>query len=126
VRQRNARAGQAVTPETVAQYRAARAFLLSEWFGASLMVASVTLLYLFGRPDLGLRPALAIGSSLAVFAVGAYVFWTSHRTYLRIGFLWAKRWDTGAIVVAGSGAFFWGLFALLLGLSWAGVELLPE
>src|SRR5438477_2725643 len=101
-----ARAGMAVSEETVASYTAARGFLLAEWFGASVMVASFTLLYLltFGS-QASTRTTLIVCALL--FAGGAYVFWTNHRNYTRVGFLWAKRWDNGAIVVAGSGAVFW-------------------
>ncbi|MEA3203012.1 MAG: hypothetical protein QOI63_678 [Thermoplasmata archaeon] len=120
-----ARAGMAVSTETVAAYGAARGFLLAEWFGASLMVASFTLLYLltFGsRATVG----ITLATSLAMLALGAYVFWTNHRNYTRVGFLWAKRWDNGAIVVAGSGVVFWFLFALLEVLALFGVAVGPK
>jgi hypothetical protein len=120
-----ARAGMAVSEETVAAYTAARGFLMAEWFGASLMVASFTLLYLltFGSPA-------SPGATLAVCALllvgGAYVFWTNHRNYTRVGFLWAKRWDNGAIVVAGAGVVFWLLFAVLEVLTLLGVAVAPK
>jgi hypothetical protein len=120
-----ARAGMAVSEETVAAYTAARGFLMAEWFGASLMVASFTLLYL-----LTFGSAAAVGTTLwvclAMLAAGAYVFWTNHRNYTRVGFLWAKRWDNGAIVVAGSGAVFWLLFAVLEALTLLGVAVGPK
>jgi hypothetical protein len=120
-----ARAGMAVSEETVAAYTAARGFLLAEWFGASLMVASFTLLYLltFGsRAGVG----ITLGVCLAVLALGGYVFWTNHRNYTRVGFLWAKRWDNGAIVLAGAGVVFWLLFALLEVLTLLGVAVGPK
>lgn len=116
-----ARAGMAVPPETVAAYTAARGFLMAEWLGASLMVASFTLLYLltFGSAA-GATATLA--ACVAMLAAGGYVFWTNHRNYARVGFLWAKRWDTGALVTAGSGVVFWLLFLLLEVLTLLGVR----
>lgn len=120
-----ARAGMAVSPETVAAYTAARGFLLAEWLGASLMVASFTLLYLltFGS-HASVRATLV--ACVGMFVLGSYVFWTNHRNYARVGFLWAKRWDAGAIVVAGSGVVFWFLFALLELLTYLGVSVGPK
>jgi hypothetical protein len=121
-RVQKAREGMAVSEETVVKYRAARAFLLGEWFGASLMVASFSLLYLFGIPG-GPPVPIALGVCLSIFLFGTYVFWTSHRYYVRLGFPWAKRWDTTAIVMAGAGAIFWLLFALLEVLVYFGVPI---
>ncbi|HUR62604.1 MAG TPA: hypothetical protein VM286_09610 [Candidatus Thermoplasmatota archaeon] len=120
-----ARAGMAVSEETVAQYTAARGFLMAEWFGASVMVASFTLLYLltFGSRATT-RTILAV--CLAILLLGAYVFWTNHRNYTRVGFLWAKRWDNGAIVTAGSAVIFWFLFAMLEVLTLFGVSVGPK
>jgi len=119
-----ARAGMAVSPETVAEYRAARAFLVAEWFGASLMVASFTLLYLFTfGSQVGVPTIYAVCA--AILVLGSYIFWTNHRNYGRVGFLWAKRWDNGAIVVAGSGVIFWLLFVLLEVLTLLGVKVGP-
>jgi hypothetical protein len=69
---------------------------------------------------------ITLATSLAMLALGAYVFWTNHRNYTRVGFLWAKRWDNGAIVVAGSGVVFWFLFALLEVLALFGVAVGPK
>jgi|ERR1051326_4903077 hypothetical protein len=120
-----ARAGMAVSEETVALYTAARGFLMAEWFGASLMVASFTLLYLltFGS-QASVRVTLAVCATL--LAGGGYVFWTNHRNYTRVGFLWAKRWDNAAIVLAGAGVVFWLLFLLLELLTFLGVAVAPK
>ncbi|HUR62899.1 MAG TPA: hypothetical protein VM241_00300 [Candidatus Thermoplasmatota archaeon] len=125
MKMQKARAGMSVSPETVAAYTAARGFLMAEWLGASLMVASFTLLYLL---TFGSRAAVGttLWACLAMLLLGAYVFWTNHRNYARVGFLWAKRWDNGAIVVAGSGAVFWLLFALLEVLTLFGVAVGPR
>lgn len=119
-----ARAGMAVTEETVAAYTAARGFLMAEWFGASLMVASFTLLYLltFGS-DASARATLTACGLL--LAGGSFVFWTNHRNYTKVGFLWAKKWDTGALLVAGTGVVFWLLFLLLEVLTYFGVAVGP-
>src|SRR5206468_850867 len=104
----------------VAAYTAARGFLMAEWFGASLMVASFTLLYLltFGSWASVRTTLVACG---LMFVAGCYVFWTNHRNYTRVGFLWAKRWDNGAIVTAGAGVVFWFLFLMLEVLAALGV-----
>jgi hypothetical protein len=119
-----ARAGMAVSAETVAAYTAARGFLMAEWFGASLMVASFTLLYLLTFGSNASARATLLTCGLLLLG-GAYVFWTNHRNYTRVGFLWAKRWDTAAIVVAGAGVVFWLLFALLEVLTYFGVAVGP-
>ncbi len=124
-RMQKARAGMAVTDETIANYTAARGFLYGEWFGASLMCASITLVYMLASPKVAASVAVAISVSLAMFAVGTYAFWTNHLYYKRLDFPWAKRWDTGAIVVAGAGAVFWLLFGLLVVLYRLGVEVGP-
>lgn len=107
------REGMAATPEMVANYTAARAFLLGEWFGASLVVASFTLLYLFAAVPGGPSVAVTLSVCLTIAAVGAFAFWRNHQYYQRLDFPWARRWHTSATVVAGSGAIFWLLFALL-------------
>lgn len=118
-----ARAGMTVSEETVAAYGAARAFLLGEWFGASLSAASIALAYMLTAART--PGAVTLGTSLAVFAGGAYVFWKSRTYYRRLDFPWARRWDTAALVLAGSGAVFWLLFAVLEALAWMGVKILP-
>lgn len=120
-----ARAGMAVSEETVAAYTAARGFLMAEWFGASLMVASFTLLYLltFGS-QASARTILVVCGVLLVG--GSYVFWTNHRNYAKVDFPWAKRWDTAALVTAGSGVVFWFLFVLLEVLTYFGVAVGPK
>ncbi|MEA3142685.1 MAG: hypothetical protein QOG31_9 [Thermoplasmata archaeon] len=119
-----ARAGMSVSPETVAAYTAARGFLMAEWLGASLMVASFTLLYLLTFGSRASVRATLVACGL-MFVAGTYVFWTNHRNYTRVGFLWAKRWDNGAIVTAGAGVVFWLLFAMLEALAFLGVSVLP-
>lgn len=118
-----ARAGMSVSDETVASYTAARAFLMGEWFGASLMVASFILLYLFLPKQVGVPVILT--TCLTMMALGSYIFLTNHRYYLRLDFPWAKRWDVGAILVAGTGAVFWLLVVGLYVLTWFGVAVGP-
>lgn len=135
-RMQKAREGMAVTEETVAAYTAARAFILGEWFGASLMVASFTLLFLLGphcptkdkcAPSevVGAPVGVTLGVCLILLLGGAFIFWKNHAYYVRLGFLWAKRWDNGAIVMAGAGAVFWLLFAVLEVLTLLRVRVLP-
>lgn len=114
-----------VPAETVASYGAARAFLLGEWFGATLSVASFTLLYLFtfgGRGD----TRVAFAACLALLAVGAFAFLRSRAYYGRVGFDYAPRWHAAALVVAGAAGIFWLLFAFLAALAWSGVPVLPD
>ena len=116
----------AVIDDTVASYAAARAFVLGEWFGASLMVASFTLLYLFTFAVGGVSVWREIGVCLGVLTVGTMVYLRSKRYYERIGFDYAPRWHAAAIVVAGSAGIFWLLFLVLIGLTYFGVQVLPE
>ena len=135
-RMQKARAGMAVTDETVAKYTAARGFLYGEWFGACLMVASIAMVYLLaGCPKSAAKacvagtaasPGVALGVSLAMFALGSWAFLSNHRYYKGLDFPWAKRWDTAAIVLAGSGAVFWLLFALLFLLAELGISVAPK
>ena len=125
-RVQKARAGMSVTEETVAAYTAARGFLMGAWFGASMSCASIGMLYMLTVPTFGVSGPVAFAVSLAFFVVGGYVYWTNHTYYRRLDFPWAKRWDTGALVVAGAGAVFWLLFALLATLAWMGIRVLPE
>ncbi len=110
------------TDEAVAQFSAARAFLAGEWFGATLMVASFTLLYLlaFGAEA---SPGLTYGVCGALLAVGTLAFFRSRAYYRRIGFDVAPRLHGVAAVVAGSAGIFWLLFLLLVALAWMGVAI---
>jgi hypothetical protein len=113
-----------VPDETVAAYSAARAFLLGEWFGASLMVASFTLLYLFafdGRGNIKVGFVVCI----ALLAIGAWLYLRSRTYYGRVGFDYAPRWHMTAIIVAGSAGIFWLLFAFLAVLTLMGIPVLP-
>jgi hypothetical protein len=114
-----------VPDDTVAAYAAARAFLLGEWFGASVMVASFTLLYLFTFAGVGVSVLLEMGVCLALLALGAVVYLRSRMYYQRVGFDYAPRWHGAAVVVAGSAGIFWFLLALLIALTSFGVEVLP-
>jgi hypothetical protein len=114
-----------VPDETVASYGAARAFLLGEWFGAGLAVASFTLLYLFTFARVE-RTGVALVACLAMLAVGAWSYLRSRGYYQRVGFDYAPRWHAAALVVAGSAGIFWLLFAFLAALAWMGVPVLPE
>ena len=125
VRKRS-RFGQEVPADTVALYSAARAFLLGEWFGGALMVASFTLLYLFAfAPSRsgGLGPAVA--ACLAILALGTAIYLRSRTYYRRIGFDYAPKWHRAAVLLAGAAGIFWLLFALLAVLTWLGVPVLP-
>ena len=114
-----------VVDDTVAAYAAARAFLLGEWFGASVMVASFTLLYLFTFAGVGVSVVTEVLVCLALLALGAVVYLRSRMYYGRVGFDYAPRWHNAAIVVSGSAGIFWLLLALLIVLTYLGVEVLP-
>jgi hypothetical protein len=113
-----------VPGETVAAYSAARAFLLGEWFGASLAVASFTLLYLFTFAGTA-RTGVGLAACLGLLALGAWAYLRSRAYYRRVGFDYAPRWHAAALVVAGAAGIFWLLFALLAALTWLGVPVLP-
>lgn len=115
-----------VVDDTVAAYSAARAFLLGEWFGASLMVTSFTLLYLFSFAGHGVSVAVEVSVCAAILALGTFVYFRSKRYYERVGFDYAPRWHAAAIVVAGSAGIFWLLLAFLLVLTFFGVDVLPR
>lgn len=114
--------GTSPTDDDVAAYSAARAFLVGEWFGASLLVASFTLLYLlaFGAHA---TPTVTYAVCGALLLVGAVIYLRSRVYYQRIGFDAAPRLHTLALVVAGSAGIFWLLFAVLVILAWAGVPI---
>jgi hypothetical protein len=114
-----------VPDDTVAAYAAARAFLLGEWFGAALMVASFTLLYLFTFAGVGVSVLVEAAVCLALLAVGSFAYLRSRMYYGRVGFDYAPRWHNAAVVVAGSAGIFWLLLAFLLVLTLFGVEVLP-
>ena len=115
-----------VPDETVVAYSAARAFLLGEWFGASLAVASFTLLYLFAFTPRATSVPADLVACLAMLAVGALVYLRSRAYYLRVGFDYAPRWHVGALVVAGAAGIFWLLFGFLAALASFGVPVLPD
>lgn len=117
------RANQGVSDEQVALYRAAKGFLVVEWVGAVLLVSSFTWLYAFGlRPGASVRSAVAVSLVLLVLGV---VLWISGRNaYYRIDFLWRRKTEFFATVVASTGIVFWALFALAAFLVWRGVEFL--
>lgn len=106
----------------VAAYSAARAFLVGEWFGASLLVASFTLLYLlaFGAHA---TPTVTYAVCGGLLLLGAVVYLRSRVYYERIGYDAAPRLHTLALVVAGSAGIFWLLFAVLVLLAWAGIPI---
>lgn len=114
-----------VPDDTVASYSAARAFLLGEWFGASLAVSSFTLLYLFAFGGHG-DTRTGFIACIALLVVGSWAYLRSRAYYGRVGFDYAPRWHLAALVVAGSAGIFWLLFALLTALTWMGVPVLPD
>lgn len=115
--------GTAPSDLDVATFSAARGFLAAEWFGACLMVASFTLLYLlaFGAHA---RPTVTYAVCMALLAVGTLVYLRSRAYYGRLGSDIAPRSHAVAAIVAGSAGIFWLLFAILLALAWAGVAIL--
>lgn len=134
-----AREGMAVTPEMLANYGAARAFILGEWFGASLMVASFAMLNLLQKrcPErlvdghcptalVGPPAWAAIAVGVGFLLVGTLAFWRSRRYYLDLDYPWARRWHAGATIVAGSAAIFWLLFGLLELLTLLGAPIFPS
>ena len=124
VGRKRSRLAQDVPDETVAAYGAARAFLLGEWFGAAVMVASFTLLYLFAFGS-SASTAVTYIVCLALLAVGTFAFVRCRAYYQSIEFPWAHRWHIGALLVAGSAVIFWLLFVFLVVLAWLGVQVLP-
>ncbi len=116
------REGQSVSDETVATYTAAKGFLIGEWFGALLLLASFIQLYVFGlRPGADSDTSLGVGIALA--ALGAFIFWRSRGYYLSLDFPWKRPWEIGAMVVAASGGVFWLMFLLAWALVRAGIEI---
>lgn len=109
---KRSRLNQPVSDETVAKYTAARAFLYAEWLGASMIVASFTLLYFLTAATQASGPVI-LGVSIGFGALGTLVFWSARTAYRRIDFPWAQKWETMANLLAASGAIFWLLFALL-------------
>ena len=117
------RAHQSVPDETVAQYRAAKAFLTVEWVGAVLMVLSFAQLYVFGlRP--GARVGLMEGVGVALLLAGGLLWFSARSAYYRIDFPWRRRSEFLATVVAGSGLVFWGMFLVAALLVWRGIDFL--
>lgn len=114
-------------PETpsdndVVQYAASRAFLAGEWFGACLMVASFTFLYVLDfATQATVRTIYGVAATCLV--LGTLAFWRSRTYYQRLDVNVAPRLHVLAGVVAGSAGIFWLLFALLVSLAWLGVPL---
>jgi hypothetical protein len=114
--------GTAPSDLDVATYSAARGFLAAEWFGATLMVSSFTLLYLlsFGAHA---EPKVTYTVCLGLLVLGTFVYFRSRAYYARVGADIAPRSHAIAAVVAGSAGIFWLLFLLLIVLAWLGVPL---
>lgn len=112
----------AVTDSDVALYGAARGFLLGQWLGACLMVASFTLLYLLPLAA-GASTAVTYLTAAAFLAVGTFLFAASRSAYGRLDWDIAPRLRGVAAVVAGSAGIFWLLVLLLVALAWLGVPL---
>lgn len=113
----------APSDDDVATYSAARGFLVAQWFGATLMVASFTLLYLFAfGAHVDARVTYAVCITLLV--LGTAIFLRSRKYYERVGADIAPRSHGMAAVVAGSAGIFWLLFLLLVVLALLGVPLL--
>lgn len=119
---KRARWSQDIPDADVATYSAARAFLVGEWFGATLLVASFTLLYLlaFGT---SVPPVVTYTVCGGLLALGSVVYLRSRTYYQRIGFDAAPKLHVGALVVAGSAGIFWLLFLILVALAWAGIPI---
>lgn len=113
--------GTRATDAEVADYAAARGFLAAQWFGASLMVASFTLLYAL---QFGTNASVATTYliSFAALALGTLIFWRS-RIYSTRLTLVAPRLHLLVAIVAGSAGIFWLLFAILIALAWAGIPI---
>jgi hypothetical protein len=105
----------------IAKVTAARAFVLGEWMGATLMLLSFTQLYVIVLGRLGsARIAVAVGVVLLAF--GSWTFFRSRMYYNRIGLPMAHRFHMAATVAAGAAGIFWLLFLLLAVLVTAGIE----
>ncbi len=122
-RQRPASVG-AVDERTVAIYRSARAFLIAEWIGALMVVASFTQLYIFVIGPYGVAPVASVIIGGLLLALGGTMFWKSRAIYLSLDFPWKRRWEIAATVVATSGAVFWAMFVLIVILARFGVNVL--
>lgn len=120
-RQRS-RLAQPISDTDIATYAAGRAFLAGEWFGATLMVASFTFLYVL---DFGTQASIATIYAICAgsLALGTLAFLRSRTYYERLGADLAPRLHVIAAVVAGSAGIFWLLFVLLVTLAWLGVPL---
>ncbi len=115
-----ARQGMSVSDEQVATYTAAMGFLVAEWAGALLMVASFTQLYAYGlRPGANVTLSLVVGGVLLL--AGSFMYWTNRRNYLAMEFPWRRRWEVTATIFAAAGAVFWFLFIMAAVLVWRGV-----
>jgi hypothetical protein len=118
-----ARAGQSVSDETVATYTAAKGFLISENFGALLMVYSFTHLYVFGlRPGGSTRMALTV--AIVCLVLGSLMYWRSRVVYLKLDFPWQRKWEIIASLLAAAAGIFWLLFVIAAVLAAQGVSLL--
>lgn len=117
--------GTAPSDDDVAAYGAARGFLLAEWSGAVLMVASFTFLYLLPFAA-GAGLAATYTTCALLLVLGSAVFLRSRSYYQRMGADIAPRSHAIAAVVAGSAGIFWLLFLFLIALALLGVSLLPE
>lgn len=111
-----------VSEGEVAAFAAARGFLVAEWFGALLLVASFALLYVlaFGAHA---SPAVTYTTCGILLVAGAGFFLRSRTYYARVGLDIAPRSHAIAAVVAGSAGIFWLLFAILVGLAWLGIPI---
>lgn len=119
---KRSRLAQPISDDEIAAYAAGRAFLAGEWFGATLMVASFTFLYIL---DFGTEATIATIYAVcaACLGVGTLAFLRARTYYERLDSNVAPRLHVIAAVVAGSAGIFWLLFALLVTLAWLGVPL---
>ena len=121
---KRSRLNMTVPDDTIAKYTMARGFLIGEWIGALLIVASFTLLYVLYAQGHDARFALTI--SLVTGIIGTIAFWRSRKIYRSLDFPYAPKWEAVANVTAASGAIFWMLFATLMILTYAGIQVLPS
>lgn len=118
------RPGNRPDDELVVTYRAAQAFLVAEWLGALMMVASFTQLYIFVLGPYGVSTQAAVGSGAFILVAGGAIYWRSRSIYLGLDFPWKRKWEYAATVFAVAGLLFWFLFLVAAFLVWRGVELL--
>lgn len=113
-----------IPDDAMAAEVAARGFVASAWAGALVLTWSYGQLYWAVLSGIySSEAAFTIGVLSAI--LGGVMFVRSRRVWQALGLGAGRKSMTVALVVAGAGGVFWLLFALLLVLFYAGVDILP-